>query len=359
MDLRDAVITEGRFNYFAAQDTVILLQTPLATFKICRLSFGSDGSIYVMFPYCKEKTGILNKVARPGGPSESITHNLGTGGKLVPTDVKFSHHRSGVAQFSKTREVEDAPRHNSFPLDGPIGHVFDLHIFWPSGFDLLEKPKKRDLHLAFGVQDRHPAAFLVAGQWRRKQDLLNNTDPPNGIIEPTATVTHRKTGLPTNVYFLGQPEGYPLRDHVLMLSGGEIPLPTGAEETGMVFMGGWNSEREGLVFMYPGSGRPKGTVPSNRRAKIVRTLIAIVLAVVLTVVVYLIAYPLLTLWDVARGNTSWLQTLFMGAVAPGLGGAAGYFAADRLIKRFDRKIMALGYSLVVLVSGVELGSKGV
>ena len=86
-----------------------------------------------------------------------------------------------------------------------------------------------------------------------------------------------------------------------------------------------------------------------------RTLIAIVLAVVVTVVVYLVAYPLLTLWDIARGNTSWIQTLFMGTVAPGLGGAAGYFAADRLIKRFDRKVMALGYSLVVLVSGAVVG----
>jgi hypothetical protein len=84
-------------------------------------------------------------------------------------------------------------------------------------------------------------------------------------------------------------------------------------------------------------------------------LVAIVLAVVITAVVYLIAYPLLTLWDTARGNVNGLQTLFMGTVAPGLGGAAGYYAAVRLIKLFDQKVLAIGYSVVVLASAAIVG----
>ena len=252
---------------------MIVLGTPLATFKICRISFGKDGSIYVSFPYCKEKTGILNELQPPEGATGPITYDLGQGGKRVSTDTKFSHHRSGIVQFSKTGSVRDAPRRKSFPLDGPIGHVFDLYVYWPAGFDLLEKPKKNDLHLAFRFRDRHPVAVHINAQWRRKVDILANTDPPDGRVNPQTEVMHRKSGLASRVFFLGQPKGYPLRDHLLMISGGEIEPPTGADRPGMVFIGGWNTHEEvggssnprkdALVFMYPAGGRAAAEKVNN------------------------------------------------------------------------------------------------
>lgn len=107
MDPREAVVTDGRLSYFAARNTVLIVQTPLGTVKICRLAFGRDGSIYVSFPYCREKAGILNAINRSTVGLETI--DLGEGGVRVSTDVKFSHHASGVVQFSKTGEVTVSP----------------------------------------------------------------------------------------------------------------------------------------------------------------------------------------------------------------------------------------------------------
>ncbi len=266
MNPQDAVESDGRLSYYAARECVIVLITPLAKFKVCRINFGKDGSIYVSFPYCKEKSGILSELQPPDGATGPITYNLDCGGMRVSTDTKFSHHRSGAVQFSKTGFFRKAPRRQSFPLDGPIGHVFDLNVYWPAGFDLLEKPKKKDLHLAFGFRDRHPVAVLINAQWRRKADILANTDPPHGKVSPSTEVTHRESGLVRRVHFLGQPQGYPLRDHLLMITGGEVQLPTGADRTGMVFVGGWNTHedvgdsstprKDALVFMYPAGGRP-------------------------------------------------------------------------------------------------------
>ena len=264
MDPRDAIVTEGRLSYFAAKDTVLCLVTPLGEFKICRIRFGRDGSIYVSFPYCREKHGILNTVDRVAGVSQAI--NLSVGGKRVRADVKFSHHTSGIAQFSKTSSwLRSGPRNQSFRLDGPIGHLFDLHLFWPAGFDLLKKKRKKDLYLALGLSENRPA-FLFTAQWRRKSDILANTRPPDGTVPPTTEVQHRESGHKGVVYFLGQPGGYPLDDHLLMISGGPIDLPDGTDRTGMVFMGGWDHHAEGeavsgatrgLVFMYPSGGVPE------------------------------------------------------------------------------------------------------
>ena len=256
---------DGRLRYYASRDFVVVVTTPLATIKICRISFGKDGSIYVSFPYCREKTGILNRLEKEGPGPQTI--QLGIGGTKVSTDVKFSHHTSGLARFSKTGSVTEAPRNHSFPLDGPIGHVFDLHVYWLGGFDVLDRKRlrKKDLYIGFGCE-QHPEAVHINAQWRRRKDIVRNAVPPNGEVPPTTQVQHRASGNRHGAHFLGQPPGYPLTDHVLMLSGGPIPRPTGADRAGMVFLGGWNPHEKtesesptakfGLVFMYPAGDSP-------------------------------------------------------------------------------------------------------
>ena len=66
-NLQEAIEQDGRLRLFAAAEAVIVVRTPLAMFKIARISFGKrDGSIYLQFPYLKEKEGILAARGRKG-----------------------------------------------------------------------------------------------------------------------------------------------------------------------------------------------------------------------------------------------------------------------------------------------------
>jgi hypothetical protein len=61
---------------------------------------------------------------------------------------------------------------------------------------------------------------------------------------------------------IGQPADSPLREHVLMISAEEIPLPDGVDSPSAIFMGGWDHHENTppksakmLVFMYPYLGQ--------------------------------------------------------------------------------------------------------
>ncbi|MEK9502276.1 hypothetical protein [Gaopeijia maritima] len=220
-------------------------------------SFGRDGSIYVQFPYLKFKSGILNELHVPHERSP-VTYHLGEGGTEVPTDVKFSHHFSGEVRFSKTGYVQQAPRRTSFRLDGPIGHVFQLDCFWLSGFDAYDKPSKGSVHLGFDFPSRHATCFQIRGEWRRKSSIVENAYPVGGLVDFGTQIAHRKSGLRSTAYFIGQPEGYACQDHVLMITGAERSIPRGSDGPGMVFLGGWGPRGQAadsaagcLAFLYP------------------------------------------------------------------------------------------------------------
>lgn len=266
MKLTTAVREVNGLRYFAARQALILIGSSLGTFKVARISFGVDGSIYVQFPYLKYKHGIVCEL--PVNPDERgpVTYQLGRLGVEVSTDVKFSHHRSGIAQFSKSGLDARLPRRSSFPLDGPIGWLFQLNAYWLSGFCMLERTKSKDLHLGFGFPRKHPGGVVVTAQWRRKVDIIANMEPQGGKSGPAAEVMSRHTRARSRVYFLGQPDSSPLTDHVLMISGGEVPVPKNLELPAMVFLGGWDRHEvtpatpearraECLAFMYPSAGQ--------------------------------------------------------------------------------------------------------
>jgi hypothetical protein len=280
-------VRDGRLSFFRSEQIVLVVHTQAAAYKICRLSFGADGSIYVSFPYCREKKGILNFIERKGPGPQTI--DLSAGGRPVSTDVKFSHHTSGIVQLGKTNVLHDGPRRTSFRLDGPIGFLFDLHVFRPDGFDGFQQPRRKDLALGFHFAEGIPSAVHINAQWRRRRDILANARPAGGSVAATTTVMHRASGRIHPVYFVGQPARSPLQQHVIMLSGGAVPLPAGADRSGMVFLGGWNPHEStpdgnsvashGLVFMYP-AGPPEDTpeVAVARRRRVPRWVVLLLAA---------------------------------------------------------------------------------
>lgn len=263
MKVGPSVIQEGPLRYYAAADTTVLAVTPLGKFKLFRIIFGKDGSIYLPFPYLDTKRGQLSEVD-PAIEPDPKTINLKRNGVEVTEDVKFSHHTSGIVQFSKTGGQDLLPRRQSFRLDGPIGKVFDLHVYWLHGFDQVKPKKARGTFLLpFQLLDRHPTSLHVWAEWRRKKDITDNLEPGGTWLGPGVSAIARQSGKEVRFLLLGQPSSRPLRDHVLMLSVEEVVHADGADVPTMIFLGGYDhhegaapASQKMLAFMYPVGGGP-------------------------------------------------------------------------------------------------------
>lgn len=250
-----ALVAEGPLRYYASSDTTVLAATSRGRFKLFRIVFGRDGSIYLPFPYLETKTGLLSEAS----PSDldPRTLDLKTNGMLVSTDVKFSHHRSGIVQFSRSGDVAVLPRRQSFELTRSIGRVFELHVYGLEGFAQFTAAKKTDFLLPFQFQD-HPSGLRVTGEWLRKSDMIANLEPGGRWFGPDTFVFDRRTATEKRCLLIGQPSGHVLRDHILLLSADTVPLAEGADVSTMIFLGGFDPH-EGqapasatrLAFLYP------------------------------------------------------------------------------------------------------------
>jgi len=257
---------EGRLVYLCGVSATIVAVTPSGMFKLLKIVFANDGSIFLPFPYLETKRGILSE-GDPASEPDPKTLNLRRNGVVVEYDVKFSHHISGVVHFSKTlpkgEEHDVLPRRQGFRLDGPIGRVFDFQGFNIHGFDRFAKPSQiKDVPVVLKFPKSHPSGIVIWGEWLRKQDVQNNLEEGDGTIGPYPSVQHRATGRTGPAAFLSAPAGNPASTHLLMVSAAEVEsLPSGVDKPTAIFWGGWD-QHEGhppatakrLVFMYPYDG---------------------------------------------------------------------------------------------------------
>jgi hypothetical protein len=274
----ETIQTEGNVSYYASRSAVVCVQTPFVRKKICRVEFSKrDGSIMVPFPYLSAKRGVLSNVVNlppEGGPYQ---YDLVQDGVVVEYDVKFNHHRSGIAQFSKDGPNDKLPRRRVFPLEG-TGKVFELHVQSLTGLDWVAKPGKHDLLLNFAFGDEHPLGICLHGEWWRKSEVAVRSWPPGSMVGPRSNAMDRKTGVATRFAFLGAPKGFPLTDHVLLLSIRAVPPAEGPAIPTMAFLGAVTTracqesygEMPGfLAFLYPYTGavgRPPERKPANARS---------------------------------------------------------------------------------------------
>lgn len=258
------IVQEGQLKYFGAKKAVITIGAYDREYQLVQIVFGKkDGSIYVSTPYLGARDGIVSDVRLASGAKPPYTMSLMDHGRVTSHLVKFAHHPDGSAHFSQTGKVRTDIKRTSFPLSS-IGHVFQSHIYWPIGYDALDPAarEKDRVYLRTKVQGPTPAAVLVHAEWRRKRDVIANIHPPGGTSGPITKVQSRRTGDEYTVFFLGQPSGFPLRDHVLMVSCVETTGLANIEDPALIAIAGWDphevpsvgmeTEHTGvLVAMYP------------------------------------------------------------------------------------------------------------
>ena len=257
-------VSHGRLRYLVGDQILLFAKTGFGARKICRILFGGDGSIYVPFPYIREKRGLLSAVDDDPSATGPVTYDLATNGKVVDYDIKYSHHTSGIVQFSRSGKEALLPRRRAFPLDGFGGTVFMATAFYLRGLDpLAGKTKDGELRVGLDFQDTHPFGIQIFAEWVRKERLLQRTQAGDWPVGPVADGMDSK-GNKRRFVFLGQGLESPLQDHLLVISGGEVPVPATVDRPTMIFFGGIdrpNVEKPGaLAFMFP-CDRPVG--PAN------------------------------------------------------------------------------------------------
>lgn len=256
----------GRLKVFAASEATVIVGTNGIWYQLCQMGFARDGSFHVAWPYLPVHHGIVAEVSFPvGKPAGPVELSLTERGRFTSQLVKFSHHTSGIAQFSLTGGARSDVRRKSFRLDGPLGHLFQIQCQHPKTCKQLSRMKPRRLYLAFYVPDLGDSDFLLYGDWTRKRAILDNVVGA-GNVGPLAPHKNRFTGAEGPVFFWSPPLDSPLEPHVLMLGGGALARPKGAVAPGVVLMGGFDEHEvqpgedrynrivAGLVAMYPATG---------------------------------------------------------------------------------------------------------
>lgn len=230
-------------HYIAAEKATVTAGTVEREFQLCQIGFAKrDGTIFVSFPYLPRSDGILSVARFPDTQTGQVTLSFGDEAKSTSHLVKFTHHPDGAAHFSQDGKVRSVVRRQSFRLDGPIGHVFQMSAYLPAGFSRFDQTTRRTkrTYLRNLFTDQLPMAVQVRAEWRRKESIIPNIQPLGATSGPVTRVQSRHTGEENVVHFLGQPDSFPLREHVLLVTvNATKSLPT-FSSSGVIFLGGYD-----------------------------------------------------------------------------------------------------------------------
>jgi hypothetical protein len=249
--------TRGPLTYYAARDFMLAARTPFAQVKLCRLRFGTDGSIYVMFPYLDRKIGIVSELdlTRETKSEQGFTYDLGATGIDVDQDVKFSHHTSGQVVFSKTGLQQPLPRRESFPLATGSGAVFHFFAYRLKGFEWFKKVKREDVVVYLNFPKKHPLGLKIEATWVPIDHIVGRSLDRHG---PFGIAVNAQTRTETPIVYIGQPDDCAMREHVLVVTAKEQEVPDGADTPTMIFLGGFDDVTDRpprtsgcLAFLYP------------------------------------------------------------------------------------------------------------
>jgi len=262
----------GRLRvYVAAQATVIVGAGDGNWFKLCQMGFSKDGSFHLTWPYLSSSQGIVAEVELPPDAPDGTPIALTERGRFTSQRVKYSHHRSGIAQFSLSGRVRNEVRRQSFPLNGPIGHIFGLQCHNPAGFSPLDRLKAGRLYVTLVAQGGVPNGISLRGTWHRKE-LVRANLRGRSDQGPVATFLHQPSGESGRMTFWSPPLDSPLRNHLLGLFEGQPITSLATDEPGIVLLGGFDPHeippnveakllRKGLAALYPA----RGSVELRRR----------------------------------------------------------------------------------------------
>lgn len=239
--------------------------------RIFKVGFGKDGSIFAFFPGFVSTSGILCRVAMPGGMS-SAQLSLKENGMATNHLVKFSHHPDGQAHFSQDGRIRTEIKRRSVPLAEQWGHIFTVQVQNLDAFPMYRS--NRNQHITFSVSGAVCSLKIVVRRFPKsdwgRSGKANRGTPPKAMNLEEGVVTGQ---------FACPPSGYRYDDHFLFLSITELPILSTEGAPHLKFLGGFDpgnisldhsKETEFLAAAYPCSNPAAlaeaiGTVDLNQR----------------------------------------------------------------------------------------------
>ena len=208
---------------------VVALETSAGRHKMLQIGFlRSDGSVYVAFPYYENTDGVVAVATYPAGAGPGISIDLTEAGRVTSHRVKFSHHASGEALFSQTGKVSPDIRRQSIPLAHLDGHLFTIQLQGPEGFAVADPTRdaegvaRQRSVVGFRFSQHTPSAIKILGRWHPLASLVQAATRP---LTPVMGLRNAD-GVIRPAFLLASPEGWPLAEHVLVLTCQEIPSLT-------------------------------------------------------------------------------------------------------------------------------------
>ena len=212
--------------------------------KIFQIFFGKDGSIYVNFLYYKYKEGLLSVCTFPAGNRSVPKIDLISGGRVTTNKIKYSHHVSGLAHFSKTGYIKPIISKRSIPLSKASGHIFtvqfqgidDFKKNIDDGRPITKRNKRINTILKFSIKERKDEAFKILGYWYSIDELEKRR---NGEVKGPR-VSFEKGGKRYNGFLIAPYKGNMMEDHILAVLIEELPLIDKKNYSTLTFLGGFD-----------------------------------------------------------------------------------------------------------------------
>lgn len=193
--------------------------------------------------------------------------------------VKYSHHPSGMAQFSLTGKVKSVVRRTSVPLSEVEGHLFTLKVQGLNQFDLVKPEERLRNHkrglVEFGFDCDESQSLDFFGYYYSERQLASRAvygaDTPWTRVTTPDGRSLMGIALATNYFHDGE-------RRYLMLAGERVPQICKDQEVFLSFMGGFdpsevafdhNRSTGFLMFIYPIDAKEStlASIDLNRTAK--------------------------------------------------------------------------------------------
>ncbi|MEN9561091.1 MAG: hypothetical protein RIQ56_364 [Candidatus Parcubacteria bacterium] len=216
--------------------------------KIFQLSFGSDGSVYVHFPYHADSSGIATTITLDPSltyPANGIS--LTKQGKVTSHKIKFSHHPDGRAHFSQTGKIFTRIKRQATPLGEIDGHLFTIMFQNLNWFE--EGKGDKDKHhqspersvIEFVMDDMPDAAYKFVALWRPFSSFVKDIQPSHPTAKAIGPhIVRRKGPNPSAGFLLNPLEGNPAQGYVLVLAIESVPILDKEHDSTIVFIGGFD-----------------------------------------------------------------------------------------------------------------------
>ena len=251
-------------RYFTGERATVLIcaQSLRGCRQLCQITFNrKTGAIFAQFSYFSGKRGVVTKTSCVVGANGTSKIEFAERGFVSSTLVKYSHPPDGRAHFSQDGKVVTKVWANALPLDGPEGHLFEIHAYDLEAFAPLVAgaEKRRRTYLPFATTGSPGGVSLVA-EWRRRSELSAYSARSGRQVGPIDEIPRRHDGQLHKAAMWAPPADCPLKDHLLCLSVSIIEPPPGLTEPKLLLLGGWTyppeplepgNSVEFLAFSYP------------------------------------------------------------------------------------------------------------